>query len=454
MLRSFFRCQAFGPLAFALFLATLATPFARDTGRLLQSMSIHHSEVIAGMRAALGADLSALGPHIEFLNVPLSEADGNSPKRSGFLRLYPAELKIEIEQTTQVISREGFRVRWMLGDVRLTASFAEPPGWPDHFGPGGRPDWSQAVLRLPYPAPQSLADHPEVSIDGRTWRMDQKYGPHNRLTLERSVRALPMDKVVINYRRTAVGPDIVIGPNGVRNEVYLSADFPFERSSGPLAQAGQSAIFVSDWRWTVDRSATFDGVIDTALTKVSDQNQEFLGISVKNADETGEIALHSSLTQPVFANIAGLVQFTPLAFALAALMAFFCRVQGILPQLGLAFVTLSSLAASLYLARWFGDVTGWYIGAVIVAIGSYVVLLPKGPRTGTLVSLTFTVAWIALLQIASGPHAPEALPLTILALRLGQPTMLTFAFLAALIALVRIVAHQFGGQRGAASGRK
>ena len=185
MFRSFLKLQAFGPLALALSLAAVATPFASDIGRLLQSTNNRHGELVADMRATFGVDLSALGPHIEFPNVPLPETEGNLPKHGGFLRLYPAELKIEIDQTTQVVRREGFRVRWMLGDIRLTASFAEPPGWSDYFGPGGGPDWSQAVLRLPYPAPHSLADHPEITIDGRKWRMEENYGLHNRLTLER-----------------------------------------------------------------------------------------------------------------------------------------------------------------------------------------------------------------------------------------------------------------------------
>lgn len=448
MRRSYFRFLAFGPLALALFLAAFATPFARDAGRLLQSLNSQHGEIVADMRAAFGVDLSALGPHIEFLNVPSPGADENPSKRGGFLRLYPAELKIEIDQTTQVVSREGFRVRWMLGDIRLTASFAEPPGWPDYFGSGGRPDWSKAVLRLPYPDPQSLADHPEITIDGRTWRMEKTHGPHNRLTLERGVTSLPMNEVVITYRRTAAGPDIVIGANGVRNQVYLSTDFPFERSSGPLPQAGQSEPLGSHWHWTVDRSATFDGVSDTAAKEASDRKKQFLGISIMEPSEQGDIALHSSLTEPLFSSIAGLVQFIPLTYALAAFMSFFCRTQGVWPQLALAFVTLPSLAASLYVAQWFGDVSGWYTGAAISATGAFVVLLPQGLRTATLVSLTFALAWVALLQVASGPHPPDGLPLTVLALRMGQQALLVIAIFAALIALVRY----FNDRRGVAAG--
>ena len=175
--------------------------------------------------------------------------------------------------------------------------------------------------------------------------MEENYGLHNRLTLERRVTALPMNEVVISYRRTAIGPDIVIGTNGVRNQVYVSTDFPFERSSGPLPQYGQSAIFGSDWHWTVDRSATFDGVIDTAVGKVSHQNPEFLGASVKDTGDHGHVALQSSLTEPALSNVANLVQFTPLTFALAALVAFFCRAQGVWPPLGLALVTLPSLGS-------------------------------------------------------------------------------------------------------------
>lgn len=445
MFRSFFGSLPFGSLAVALLLAAFAIPFARDAGRGLRILSEQHGALIADLRSTFGVDLSALGPYIEFPDVPLRKAGGPLEGSDRPLRLYPAELGIEIGVTTQVVERDGFRVNWMLGDIRLTARFAGPPGWSGYFAPGGRPDWSGAVLRLPYPDPQSLADHPELILEGQAWRMDQNHGAHNRLMLERPVRSLPEGDVVITYRRTAVGPDIVIGANGIRIRVRLSTDFPLTRSSGPKPEEARSSGSGSDWHWTIDRSATFDGVIDRADGAKPSQNQNkgFLGISIREPDETGDIALHSALTQPIFSDISGLVQFTPVAYAVAALMAFACCVRGFWPQFGLALVGLIGLATSFYAAQRIDDITGWSAGAVAAAVGTGMVLHRQGRWTAMAVAFAFAAAWIALLLVPSRIDPSVPLPLSFVVLRLAQPAVFLLGLLAALIASVRAAVRFF-----------
>jgi hypothetical protein len=101
-------------------------------------------------------------------------------------------------------------------------------------------------------------------------------------------------------------------------------------------------------------------------------------------------------------------------------------------------------------AQRFGDHAGWYTGAAVAATGAYVILLPHGPRTAALVSLTFGAAWVALLQIASGPYPSGELPLAVLTLKLSQPVLLVFALLAAVIASVGF----FSRRRDTAAGLK
>ena len=437
MFRSLFWSLPFGPLAAALLVASFATPFARDAGRGLRTVSEYHGALIADLRPTFGVELSALGPHIAFPDVPSRKPDGTVASGDRPLRLYPAELAIEINAARQVAERDGFRVHWILGDIRLTARFVEPANWSSYFPPNASPDWSRAVLRLPYPAPQSLADFPEITIAGQTWRMDQNWGAHKRLTLEYPIRDLPKGEVVITYRRTAVANDIVIGANGVRTQVRLSTDFPLIRSGGPRPQEVRSAGSGADWLWTIDRSATFNGVTDTADDAEPAQKQGFLGIQIREPEETGDIDLYSTLNQPVFSTISGLVQFTPLAYAAAALMVFFCRVRGYWPQLGLALVGLIGLAMSLYAAQRVDEMTGWSAGAAVTAIGAAMVLWQRGRGTATAVAFTFAAAWAALLLVPTHLDPTAPLPLSIVALRLSQPAAFLLGVLAAMVAAVQ-----------------
>lgn len=119
-------------------------------------------------------------------------------------------------------------------------------------------------------------------------------------------------------------------------------------------------------------------------------------MSVREPDEAGTIVMYSDLTRPVFSGISGLVQFTPIAYALAALVTFICRVPGVWPQAGLAIVVAVALAVSLYSVRHLGDGSGWYLGAVVAALGAGAVLWPRGPWAAVIVAFTLSAAWAAL----------------------------------------------------------
>lgn len=438
-MKSYFGSLPFWPLAFALFLALLAAPFARGVDEHLLRLSNRHGDLVAELRATFGVDLSAAVPRIEFPDPPgqgsgqVSETGGNRPA------LFPAELTIEIDATRQSALREGFRVGWMLADIRLTARFAAPP--PDvgaQSGSGSRVDWSGAVLRLPYPAPQSLADHPEIALEGQIRRMHQQYGPHNRLVLEWPVSAPPEGDVVISYRRTAIGPDIVIGTDAARTRVNLTTDFPLTHWDGPRPQVARSSGSDYEWRWTIDKPATVEGTADAAATETPGEDQGFLGMSVREPDEAGTIVMYSDLTRPVFSGISGLVQFTPIAYALAALVTFICRVPGVWPQAGLAIVVAVALAVSLYSVRHLGDGSGWYLGAVVAALGAGAVLWPRGPWAAVIVAFTLSAAWAALPLVPANPYEPGPLPSAVVVLRLCYPAVLALAVLATLISAIPV----------------
>lgn len=436
-MKSYFGSLPFWPLAVALFLALLAAPFARGVDEHLLRLSNRHGDLVAELQATFGVDLSAAVPRIEFPDPPgqgsgqVSETGGNRPA------LFPAELAIEIDATRQSALREGFRVGWMLADIRLTARFAAPPDGTTPTGSGSRVDWSGAVLRLPYPAPQSLADHPEVALEGQIWRMDQQYGSHNRLTLEWPVSAPPEGDIVISYRRTAVGPDIVIGTDAAHTEVHLTTDFPLTHWDGPKPQEARSSGADQEWRWTIDKSATVEGTADAAAIETPGEDRGFLGMSIREPDEAGTIVMHSDLTRPVFSGISGLVQFTPIAYALAALVTFICLVPGVWPQVGLAIVVAVALAVSLYTVRHLGHGSGWYLGAAVAALGAGAVLWPRGPWAAVVVAFTLSTAWAALPLVPASPYAPGPLPSMIVVLRLCYPAVLALAVLATLISMVR-----------------
>lgn len=66
MMKSYFGSLPFWPLAFALFLALLAAPFARGVDEHLLRLSNRHGDLVAEMRATFGVDLSAADPVSNF----------------------------------------------------------------------------------------------------------------------------------------------------------------------------------------------------------------------------------------------------------------------------------------------------------------------------------------------------------------------------------------------------
>lgn len=432
MSRAKSRLFPFGPLAIALILAAVVTPFARDLGTRLEYLHRADFQLAHKMRQEIGAELSTLTPYIEVIGTLRRETDTDTPSPRA-LRLYPTTFSVEIDQSTHRARRGDLWARWMTGDIRMTVRFASQQDLSEAFEPGGEPDWSSAALKLPYHAPQSLDGPAEIVVDGQSHIMFESPAPRNYMTLDHPLTTLPADDVVISYRRKAVGPNIVIRAGGRSADIEIISDSRLMQIDGLGPDRSGGTILGSRWLWS------FEPGVDPKAYRTPTRYRANPAVFGVSEDRSDPIVLQNAELLKPFTMVAFAISFVPMSIALTALVLFVGRVPGILPYLGLFVIASGALAVTYIATIRLGDFLGWYAGAVVIVTGVLVVLWRYGYGTAIPTAMVFAAGWTALLHVPYEAYSPAAPYTPVVFLSFGQPISFTLGVLAGLYALSRLI---------------
>lgn len=398
MTRSF----AFLPLALSLFIAALSVQWTDKASSLLHGLNQTHGKLAQSLRNDYGSTLQVSGPQIRLPVVPIDPADRSVDPP---LDIPATALRIEVAADTRDTRSDGFRLEWVHADIRMTAAF-DGVDVDALLPPGTRPDWGQAVLRLPIPAPLGLARDPVVTMDGKTIPMQRLTGSHNRLSMVVPISDLPQTPVTLDLAKTTATAPMTIYPlRKGPTEITLNTQSDVKLSSGPPTTIWPTGLTSRHLHWTIDGK--------TNWPQKAEAGGGFLGIKIVEPDEFGAIDLYIEINRPPYDGVARLIRFTPLLLGGAALALFALGAPGIRPQLGLVALTAISASAALLLVQTLGAPEAWCVGGLIWSAGGFALFGRARWRGGLAFAVIVAGLWAALWSL-SAPQmvSPGELPRT------------------------------------------